>query len=562
MPNGGGVDSGPGAGAAGRLRCSRCAGGEALEVTAPPRRVAHSLHENTNRMQPVTDPEEPAGSIAWVAMSIHDPDTFARRARAAAERLGLGSIDLLPRYFHQPPRMPPDVAARFPGLGDWMSACQFACFEILYHFREAALPLLRRVAFGPYDWTQARAVEILCRLAKEGLETERIASEIAEGLPHWRYEAVLHTIQAVSTFARCSSGVQEALDRLIHEWAEDDPIDALELVEALARNAPEGARQHERLLRQVMETHGWGTREPLADGQIVEVEAGAGEWLLAAASGSSYPSLPDYHAIRAALVLRSLFPEDAPATLRLGHWAASHPDAQVRRELKEHLGQPQYRPTALFDPRMLYPKVLRVEWGWTPEQCLAKLAIPPVEVRDGCITLRVADAEEEYFVLLVFWDPAWLGQLPRSEVKTLQSIQVTLYDAAQFSPEDFLPDEAVELPQNEEFWANITAEHEAELAEARSHFERVQEHYQETLGPASFVLEGDAVYQQDLHTKAISGWREPGVNVELSLEHENGGDWPLDVVRLTLEPPRIGRWVPVPEQSPSGGFPARRDPST
>jgi hypothetical protein len=48
-----------------------------------------------------------------------------------------------------------------------------AAFEILYNLGEAALPLLRKIAFGEYDWTQGNAIEILRRWAAEGVDREQ-----------------------------------------------------------------------------------------------------------------------------------------------------------------------------------------------------------------------------------------------------------------------------------------------------------------------------------------------------------------------------------------------------
>lgn len=106
----------------------------------------------------------------------------------------MDSIDTLSTLFHSEHSPPRDLAERFPGLGDWIAARQFAIFEMLYHFRETALPVLRRVAFGEYDWTQGNAIEILCRLAADGVDRERIIAEIRREFPCLRLEAQLYAV--------------------------------------------------------------------------------------------------------------------------------------------------------------------------------------------------------------------------------------------------------------------------------------------------------------------------------------------------------------------------------
>jgi hypothetical protein len=70
--------------------------------------------------------------------------------------------------------------------------CQFQAFAILYNLGEAALLLLRKIAFGKSDWTQENAIDILCCLAAEGVDRERTISELCRELPDMRYEAHLY----------------------------------------------------------------------------------------------------------------------------------------------------------------------------------------------------------------------------------------------------------------------------------------------------------------------------------------------------------------------------------
>ena len=131
--------------------------------------------------------------IRWVASSFHNLEEFRSRAKTAAGDLGPESIETLSSLFHSEGSPPADIADQFPGLSDWLVASQFAIFEIFYYFRDAALPVLRRVAHGEYDWTQGNAIEVLCRLASEGVEQDQIIAEVRREIPNMRYEALLHS---------------------------------------------------------------------------------------------------------------------------------------------------------------------------------------------------------------------------------------------------------------------------------------------------------------------------------------------------------------------------------
>ena len=135
--------------------------------------------------------EQLAQKIRWVAEAIHQSDIFVERAKQVALELGPDSIPQLAKQFHSEHSPPPELAAQFSRLGHWIAARQRAIFEIFYHLRESAIPILRRVAYGKYDWTQGNAIEVLCRLAAEGVNTDSTVSEIRAALPRMRFEALL-----------------------------------------------------------------------------------------------------------------------------------------------------------------------------------------------------------------------------------------------------------------------------------------------------------------------------------------------------------------------------------
>jgi hypothetical protein len=273
--------------------------------------------------------------ILWVAVSIKSRDTFRARAKTAAEELGQEYINKLVEYLHNPPEKPKEAAGEFNKLGEWLSVCQHSIFEILYNFREAALPLLHRIAFGPYDWTQANAIEILCRLASEGVETEGIAEEICREMPEWRYEAIMYSLPHLAMLAAKSPLLMNSLRCLISEF-ESDPIDAFEVIINIASFAPDAAREYETFLRGLMCGEGLENRPAFLDSKLMETE-NEGRKTLAAMSGHSYPDIPDFHSIRAAFLLQKLFPDDEEVRAVLQQWSETHPDAKAQDEIKGYL---------------------------------------------------------------------------------------------------------------------------------------------------------------------------------------------------------------------------------
>lgn len=122
-------------------------------------------------------------------------EDFRNQAEIKAKDIEISSISELRIMFHNPPKEPELYDTKQHGLGGWLSACQFAIFEVLFNFGEAALPLIREIAWGEYDWTQGNAIELLIRFAAKDIQRLVIINEIKSNYTNIRYEAQLYSIQ-------------------------------------------------------------------------------------------------------------------------------------------------------------------------------------------------------------------------------------------------------------------------------------------------------------------------------------------------------------------------------
>lgn len=128
-----------------------------------------------------------------VAKEFEDKDKFKSAAKKVASELEFEKAKELPRYFHDNPPEPESLkskTAKYGLFGVWMSICQDSVFEILYNYKEKAIPTLYSIGFGVYDWTQYKAINILCRLADEGIQTDEIVKDIGDEINQFRYEAI------------------------------------------------------------------------------------------------------------------------------------------------------------------------------------------------------------------------------------------------------------------------------------------------------------------------------------------------------------------------------------
>jgi hypothetical protein len=158
--------------------------------------------------------------INHVAEAIDDREEFSLRARIVAAEVGSDGIDRLLSEFHSEHTPPEHLKPRFSRLGAWASARQFAIFEILFNIGSESIPGIRKVAFGEYDWTQGNAIEILCRFAAKGIESERTLSDLKDAAPTMREEALIYALRPLWHLSRSDEDLKAIVEQLllIHEF--------------------------------------------------------------------------------------------------------------------------------------------------------------------------------------------------------------------------------------------------------------------------------------------------------------------------------------------------------
>ncbi|SFW78120.1 hypothetical protein [Chitinophaga sancti] len=130
------------------------------------------------------------------------PDQFFEQTKKFAAQLTSNDLPLLRSRFHAGLPIPENVDKASLGLSGWLSACQYTIFELIYHIGIAAVPMLKEVAYGEYDWTQASALEILTRFYMDGKLPVEIIDEIDSNLAKMRYESHLYYAQALIALRR------------------------------------------------------------------------------------------------------------------------------------------------------------------------------------------------------------------------------------------------------------------------------------------------------------------------------------------------------------------------
>jgi len=133
--------------------------------------------------------------LAEISLEEGYGKSFRSTAKELSKKLVRLDIFLLLWICSRPPRESTKYNHKTHGLGGWISSCQFAAFELMFHFRRTTIPFLRSIAWGEYDWIQGNAIELLIRFAAEGIQTQRIVDEIRLKFPYIRKEAQLYAVQ-------------------------------------------------------------------------------------------------------------------------------------------------------------------------------------------------------------------------------------------------------------------------------------------------------------------------------------------------------------------------------
>ena len=141
-------------------------------------------------------------------------NTFRSKAAELTATFEADEVLEVRHLFHAPPPEPESFDVSQHGLGGWLSACQFAAFELVFNLGADALPLLRELAWGEYDWTQGNAIELLIRLAAKGVEREEILQEIRTNYPDIRYEAQIYALQPLLAAYGQDPQATEVIDAL------------------------------------------------------------------------------------------------------------------------------------------------------------------------------------------------------------------------------------------------------------------------------------------------------------------------------------------------------------
>ncbi|MGF6906698.1 hypothetical protein [Fusobacterium sp. PH5-44] len=143
-----------------------------------------------------------------------DQNKFENLSKEKASDISVSDLPYLKSKLHDPPELTLNLKNFKLGLGEWLAMCQYAIFELLYNTYDYSLPIIKDIAFGPYDWTQATALEVLCRLYVNGKISESILIDINKKLSDMQYETHLYFSRALLLRVETDKKYEDILKKL------------------------------------------------------------------------------------------------------------------------------------------------------------------------------------------------------------------------------------------------------------------------------------------------------------------------------------------------------------
>ncbi|HLP93059.1 MAG TPA: hypothetical protein VK168_03440 [Saprospiraceae bacterium] len=259
-----------------------------------------------------------------VAKEFENEEQFKMAAKNVALKLEFERAKSLIKYFHNNPTEPKSLknkTSKYGLLGVWMNICQNSIFEILYNYKEKAIPTLYSIGFGEYDWTQYKAIDVLCRFASEGIKTNEIVTDIGNEINNFRYEAVFPSIESLSTISN-NPKIPQIILNIFDEYSNDDPIDGLHILRILLKNYPEAVKGKLEFIKSIARGGGVENRSPMLDGAVLSIDKDGNE-SYSIRGEEIEGNFEELHRINAAALFYRLDSTDKEINELIEYWAKS-----------------------------------------------------------------------------------------------------------------------------------------------------------------------------------------------------------------------------------------------
>lgn len=183
-------------------------------------------------------PDEFITHIINVSSFINSPTQFINAAKYSADIIGKDNLEILPCYlFRSDIEKPSNLIHLFNGLGEWLHVKQISIFEIIYCFKEHAIPLLYNFAFQKNDRPQHLALRTLCRFVIDGIKSDEVITDLLKNIRCFKHENFYPSLYCISQLK--NSAITDIFENYFDELKISNPQNALYVLNILTNiNTP------------------------------------------------------------------------------------------------------------------------------------------------------------------------------------------------------------------------------------------------------------------------------------------------------------------------------------
>lgn len=268
-----------------------------------------------------------------------DDKEYKEKIKSIAEKIESDEIINLTNYFYKNfLEYPKEIKNHMKALGAWIELKQNIIFSIFEEIGEPAVPTLKIIAFGKYDWTQIRALQVLCIFAEKGIHKSEIIKDIIKHLDEFRYETYISVIVDFFPMISNSELIKDTLKNEISKMFMDneDIIDIYDAINALSHYEKESGKEYFSFLYDLAFGKGLEDRNPILDGAVISRDESGNEsvsWV-----GREAP-VKEEHKMNAALLCFYIEPENKDIYNLLDNWAKIHEDERTRNYINNLLNK-------------------------------------------------------------------------------------------------------------------------------------------------------------------------------------------------------------------------------
>ncbi|MBO9701007.1 MAG: hypothetical protein J7604_12410 [Sporocytophaga sp.] len=271
-----------------------------------------------------------------VAQEFDDINRFKKAAKNISSRLEFNRAKELTRYFHNNPPEPDTLkskTSKYGYFGVWMNICQNSVFEILFNYKEQAIPILYSIGFGEYDWTQYKAIDVLCRIAIDGIQTKKIVKDIGDEILNFRYEAAFPSVESISKIPS-NEEVQLILLKVFEEYSKNDPIDGLHILQLSITNYPDFTKSKLAFIKNIAQGKGIENRSPLLDGAVLSIDPEGNEGYFIGGEKID-GNFEETHRVNATILYYLLDKRDNDINELMNFWERNIKEDSLRNKIKD-----------------------------------------------------------------------------------------------------------------------------------------------------------------------------------------------------------------------------------